>query len=324
MIRLVLAAALALTPLTASAQAAPKPARVGVLSMGGPGADVASVGLPKGMREQGYIDGRNFVFETRYAEGRPERLPALAAQLVAAKVDVIVAGGPGPLTAARRATSVVPIVTVSGSDPVAEGWAESLSHPGGNVTGLTVTFPELEQKRLELLKEAIPGLVRVAVVAALFELPKDGVEVVRDVQSAASRLGLQLQWLPVRVPADLGRAIVAARDGRAQALLTLETTFVVTHRPRLAMLAVQHGLPVMGEFTAFDTEGLMVAYGADLNDLLRRAATYVDRILKGARPGELPVERPNKLDLTVNLRVARELGISLPRAFVARADRIIE
>ena len=295
--------------------------RVGVLYMG---TEDNSVGFERGMRDLGYAPGQNVVLEYRYAEGRPDRLPALAAQLVSAKVDVILAAGPGPLAAARQATTNIPIVTVSGSDPVLEGWAKTLARPAGIVTGLSVTFPELEQKRLEIMKELLPGASRIAIVIAPLELPDGGSDVSRDINAAAKTLGLQLQSLPVRSVADLDELGDALRQRRGQAVFTVETTFVVANRKRIAEIAAQQGIPVIGEFTLFGADEVLIAYGADINDLLRRAAKHVDRILRGAQPGDLPVERPTKFDLTVNRRVARGLGITIPQSILLRADHIIE
>ena len=314
----------AVMPSTALAQDAARLPRVGVLYLTGAGVTVETTAFGLGMRELGYVPGRNVIIEWRDAGGRPDRLAALAAELVRAKVDVIVTGGPSPLAAVRAATTTIPIVTVSGSDPIVEGWARSLARPGGNVTGLSVTFPELVQKRLELLKDALPGMVRVAVVLAPGEMSGQAPLVVRQIEDAARQLALQVQVLEVREPADFERVIRQARDDRAQALLTLETSFVVANRLRLTELAARERLPVMGEFTAFGVDGVFMAYGADINDLLRRAATHVDRILKGARAGDLPIEQPSKLDLTVNLKVARALGITVPKSLLLRADRVVE
>jgi putative ABC transport system substrate-binding protein len=276
------------------------------------------------MRELGYTPGRNVVIEYRYAQGRPERLAALATQLIAAKVDAIIAGGPAPLAALRQAGGQVPIVAVSSNDPVAEGWAASLARPGGNVTGLLVTFPELSAKRLELLKEMLPGLVRVAMLLAPFELRDDGAADIRMMEEAARRVGVQLQVLPLRTPADVERGMRAAADARAQAIFTIDTTFLVVSRGLITELAARQGVPVCSEFSAFGVEGVLMTYGSDLDHLLRRAATYVDRILKGTRPGELPIERPVKIDLTVNLKVARALGLAVPQSLLLRAERVVE
>jgi len=315
------AIALGCTSPAAVSQAVPKVPRVGVLYMG---MEDNSLGFERGMRELGYAPGQNVVLEYRYAEGRPDRLPGLAAQLVSAKVDVILAAGPGPLAAARQATATIPIVTVSGSDPVQEGWAKTLARPAGMVTGLLVTFPELEQKRLEIMKEMLPGASRIAIVIAPLELPDGGSDVSRDINAAAKTLGLQLHSLPVRSVADLDGLGEALHQRRSQAVFTVETTFVVANRRRIAEIAAQQGIPVIGEFTPFGAGEVLIAYGADINDLLRRAAKHVDRILKGAQPGDLPVERPTKFDLTVNRRVARGLGITIPQSIFLRADHIIE
>jgi putative ABC transport system substrate-binding protein len=325
MIRFVLAIALVCAAPAATSQAVQKAPRVGVLYMGGPvSSEDSSVGFGRGMRELGYAAGQNVVLDYRYAEGRPERLATLAAQLVEANVDVIVAAGPGPLAAARQATTTIPIVTVAGSDPVREGWAKTLARPGGMVTGLSVTFPELEQKRLEITKVLLPSVSRIAMIFAPLELPYGGSDFSADTAAAAKGMGLQLQRLPVRSAGDLDGLAGALRQGRAEAVFTVETTFVVANRKRIAEIAAQLGIPVIGEFTIFGADEVLMAYGADLNDLLRRAATHVDRILKGARPGDLPIERPTKLELTVNRKVARELGIPIPQSVVLRADRIVE
>ena len=216
-------------------QAVSKTPRVGVLYMG---TEDKSIGFERGMRELGYAPGQNVVLEYRYAEGRPDRLLALATQLVSAKVDVILAAGPGPLAAVRQATTKIPIVTVSGSDPVLEGWAKTLARPAGIVTGLSVTFPELEQKRLEIMKELLPGASRIAIVMAPLELRDRGSDVSRDTDAAAKSLGLQLHSLPVRSIADLDEIGGALRQRRAQVVFTVETTFVATHRKRICCAAL--------------------------------------------------------------------------------------
>jgi putative ABC transport system substrate-binding protein len=324
-IRFLLASALSFAVVTAAAQTAAKMPRIGALFMGGPTpTEGTSGGFEQGMRELGYMPGRDVVIEYRYAQGRPERLAALATQLIAAKVDAIIAGGPAPLAALRQAGGQVPIVAVSSNDPVAEGWAASLARPGGNVTGLLVTFPELSAKRLELLKEMLPGLVRVAMLLAPFELRDDGAADIRMMEEAARRVGVQLQVLPLRTPADVERGMRAAADARAQAIFTIDTTFLVVSRGLITELAARQGVPVCSEFSAFGVEGVLMTYGSDLDHLLRRAATYVDRILKGTRPGELPIERPVKIDLTVNLKVARALGLAVPQSLLLRAERVVE
>jgi len=325
MIRFVLAIVLVCAASAATAQGVQKTPRVGVLYMGGPlSSEDSSLGFGRGMRELGYVAGQNVVLDYRYAEGRPEQLATLAAQLVAAHVDVILAAGPGPLAAAQQATTTIPIVTVAGSDPVRQGWAKTLARPGGMVTGLSVTMPELEQKRLEIMKLLLPGVSRIVVIVAPLELGDGGDDISSETVVAAKGMGLKLQRFPLRSAGDLDGLADALRQGRAEAVFTVETNFVVANRKRIAEIAAQAGIPVIGEFTLFGADEVLMAYGADINDLLRRAATHVDRILKGARPGDLPIERPTKLQLTVNRKVARELGIPIPRSIVLRADRIVE
>ena len=325
MIRFVLAIVLVCATSAATAQGVQKTPRVGVLYMGGPlSSEDSSIGFGRGMRELGYVAGQNVVLDYRYAEGRPEQLATLAAQLVAAHVDVILAAGPGPLAAAQQATTTIPIVTVAGSDPVRQGWAKTLARPGGMVTGLSVTMPELEQKRLEIMKLLLPGVSRIVVIVAPLELGDGGDDISSETVVAAKGMGLKLQRFPLRSAGDLDGLADALRQGRAEAVFTVETNFVVANRKRIAEIAAQLGIPMIGEFTIFGADEALMAYGADLNDLLRRAATHVDRILKGARPGDLPIERPTKLQLTVNRKVARELGIPIPRSIVLRADRIVE
>ena len=301
-------------------------ARIGVLSFGaaavGPGADPSS-GFRQGLRELGYVEGRNLAIEWRYAGGRREALVTLAAELVQRKMDVLLAGGPAPLYALRAATRDIPIVAVAGSDPVAEGWAQSLARPGGNATGFTVTYPELQPKRLQLLKTVLPSLQRVAVLSAPADLP-NRTQVRQEIEEAARSLSMQVQFFELRGAQDIKPAFDGAGRWGAQAVSAIATNLVVTERARLAALAIERRLPSASEFPLLAEAGFLLAYGADLEDLGRRCATYVDKILKGARPGELPIERPTKLQLIVNLATARSLGVTVPATFLARADRVIE
>jgi len=295
--------------------------RIGVLSFRSvpSGRDPDPIaGFGHGMRDLGYVEGRNIVLDYRYAYGRPDRLVALVSELIQLKVDVILAGGPVPLQAARKATSTIPIVAISGSNPVREGWAQSLARPGGNVTGVMVTFPELAPKQLELLKEAVPELVRVAVLVAPAELHAAGVE------AGARQLGLRLVMLEVSGPDDFERAFKAAALSRAQGLYAIATNTIVAHRSRLAALAVSYRLPSISELTLLADAGFLMSYGADLHALGRRAATYVDKILKGARPGDLPIEQPAELELVINRKTANALGMTLPQFILMRANRVIE
>lgn len=315
-----------LTSLPAQAQTSARPHRVGVLSFGAPPAPQrpdTEAAFFRTLRELGYVDGQNLVIERRFAMGRTDRLAPLAAELVQAGVDVIVTSGPAPVAAVTAATRSIPIVAVSGSDPVGDGWAQSLARPGGNVTGLTVTFPELASKRLELLKEALPQLTRVAV---LYE-PIEGQswdEGLRALDADASRLRLELQRLPVRRAEDIEPAFEAARAARAQAMLAYAVNVVFDQRNRVAELAVSQRLPTMSDFALLAYSGFLLSYGADVDDLARRAAGYVDRILKGARPAEMPVERPTRFQLAINQRTARAVGVVLPQGLLLRADLVIE
>jgi len=319
-----LAASSAFWPEFGLAQAAKSIPRVGILSnFAAPSAaapDPAESGLRQGLHELGYVEGQNILIERRYADGRPERLAAMAEELVRMKVDVILAGGQPPREAAREATRTIPIVTLSGSDPVREGWAQSLARPGGNVTGLTFTFPEIGAKRLELLKEASPRLRRVALLVDPSELV-DAKDVIGEIGAAADRLGLQIQLLEVHGAGDLGAAFELARRGRAQALLAFA---MWPHRQEVARLAANDGLLTIGESSQEVQAGFLLGYGADLDDLIRRSVMQMGKILKGTPPGELPIERPTKFTLSVNLKTAQALGITMPPALLLHADEVIE
>ncbi|MDM0079536.1 ABC transporter substrate-binding protein [Variovorax sp. J31P179] len=295
--------------------------RIGVLSFGhppsGPEPDPIT-GFRRGMRDLGHDDGRNIVLDLRYAEGRPDLLAANVAAFVRSNVDVILAGGPLPLQFARQATRTVPIVAISGSDPVREGWAQTLARPGGNVTGVQVTFLGLAAKQLEILQGAVPALERVAVMVAPAELDDPGVE------AGARALGLQLTLLEVRGPDDFERAFETAAARRAQGLYAIATNTVVAHRTRLARLAIEHRLPSISELTLLADAGFLLSYGADLEALGRRAATYVDKILKGARAGELAIELPAVFEFVVNRKTAAALGMAMPQSLWMRATRLIE
>ena len=305
------------------AQARANVPRVGILSSGtspsGTDPD-PDRGVLQGLREFGYFEGRNILIERRYADGQPDRLAAQAAELVRLKVDVILAGGPAAREAARAATGAIPIVTISGSDPVQDGWAKSLANPGGNVTGLTVTFPGLHLKGLEILKEAFPEIRRVAVLTE-FQPDKDFKE---GIEAGARRLGLQFQFLQARGPDDLDVAFGLARQGHAQALTAIATNLVVSQRSRLAALAAADRLLSISEFPLMAQAGFLMTYGADLDDLGRRSIAQMDKILKGARVGELPIERPTKFWLIVNLKTARTLGLTIPQSLLLRADEVIQ
>ena len=300
--------------------------RIGILSFDGAPSGRnpdPSRGFLIGLREHGYVEGQNILIERRYADGRADRLAVLAAELVQLKVDVILAGGPDPREAARQATSTIPIITTSGANPVREGWARSLARPGGNVTGLTVTFDELDGKRLELLKQAFPHVVRVAVLLDPVAIG-DVKAFMQAMESSARPLGLQLQVMEVRGPDDIEAAFTLARKHRVQAVYAIPTNTLVTHRSRVAALAAEDKLLSISAFAWMAQAGFLMTYGADLDDLGRRAISIMDKILKGARPGDLPIEQPTKFQLIVNVKTARGLGITIPQSLLHRADEVIE
>jgi len=321
---LAVAIVIALVPLAAAAQAQAGMARIGFLSFfpaptpAHP--DPNEAGFRQGLREGGYVEGQNIVIERRYADGNAAVLATSAAELVRLKVDAILAGGQPAREAARKATATIPIVTLSGSDPVREGWAKSLARPGGNVTGLTFTFPELAAKRLELLKQALPPLTHIAVIIDPVEVV-DATDVLRETEAGARRLGLQMQVVRIHGASDLEGAVAQARRGNAQALVPMA---MWPHRREFAELAARSRLAVMGEESHEVQAGFLIAYGADLDDLVRRSAVQVAKILKGARPGDLPIERPSKFRLSINLKTAKALGIAIPPALLARADEVIQ
>ncbi len=306
-------------PFCAGAQQARKVHRIGLLyNNRGPHLEA----FARGLHELGYIEGRNVVVERRSADGRSERLPKLAAELVRLDVDVLVAPDPPSAFAARAATKTIPIVMRSSNDPVEAGLVSNLARPGGNITGVYSLYAELTPKRLELLKEAIPGLTRVAVLRNS-GFPGSA-SVWSETQVAARALGLEVYSLDVRRAEELDGAFHAASAARAGALITLRNPLIVVNRSQLVTLAAQTRIPVMYDEREFIDAGGLIAYGANLDDLYRRAAGYVDKILKGAKPGDLPVEQPTKFELIVNMKTAKALGITIPRSILVRADKVIE
>ncbi len=280
----------------------------------------------QGLRDLGYAEGKNFLIEYRDAEGKTERFGALAADLVALKVDVIVAGwGTLAALAAQQATTTIPIVFGAVGDPVGEGLVASLSRPGGNVTGLSVNSPELASKSLELLKQAVPGMTRVALLLKPDAMPdrarKDRLELW---DAAARALGVRLQVVEARRPEDLYRAFADMTKARADALTVIATPLFDTERRRLVELATARRLPAVYTFRTYVEAGGLMSYGPDVPDLFRRAASYVDKILKGAKPGDLPVEQPTKFELAINLKTAKALGLTIPPSLLQRADQLIE
>jgi putative ABC transport system substrate-binding protein len=314
---------LAAGPLAVQAQPAAKVYRIGILAGSPPNSPEAShvwEGFFQGLRELGYVEGVNFVIEGRYYEERIERLPALAAELVRLPVDVIVAGAaPAPETA-KRATSMIPIVMANHGDPVGSGLVASFARPGENVTGLSMANVELFGKRLQLLKEALPRLSRVAVLSNPNN-PQNALEL-RAVEGAAQSLQVQVQILEARAPSEFAGVFSAATKGRADALMVLGGSMFFAERVRLAELAAKSRLPAMYVVREYAEVGGLMAYGVNLRESFRRAATYVDKILRGAKPGDLPVEQPTKFDVVVNLRTAKALGVSIPPAVLVRAETI--
>jgi putative ABC transport system substrate-binding protein len=317
-----LAGATAAWPLALRAQQAGKIYTVGSLTAGA-GAPIPGITtLGDTLRELGWIEGKNIAFERRYAENRLDRLPALAAELVDLKVDVIVAAGTLAPLAAKRATTTIPIVMTAAGDPVGSGLVPNLARPGGNVTGLSLMVPDLGGKRLELLKELLPRMSRVAVLwNAANPYPA---LVFKETERAAQTLGIEVQSLEVQEPNDFGHAFEAAERHQPDALIMVEDPLTIDFRKQIADFALTHRLPAMNGFRQFVDAGGLMAYGASLSDLLRRAAGYVDKILRGAKPSDLPVEQPTKFELVINLKTAKALGIEIPPMLLARADEVIE
>jgi putative tryptophan/tyrosine transport system substrate-binding protein len=312
-----LALGLLVAPVCSTAQQAAHIPRVGFLDPGHPGHRLA---FRQGLYALGYVEGETVIVERRSWEGRPERAPELIAELVRLKVDVLVIAGSRLVTVAKEVTTTLPIVMIAGGDPVTTGLIASFARPGGNITGLTVHHPELSGKTLELLKETLPHLSR---VAALWEARGDPAAV-RQMESAAQALGLSLQVLTVRAPDEFPRAFQAAIEGHAEALHFSESAMFDAHLPQLAAFAAQRQLPTMGQLRLSAEAGFLMSYGPDIADLFRRAATYVEKILHGAKPGDLPVERPTKFELVINLKTAQALGITVPATLLFQADEVIK
>jgi putative ABC transport system substrate-binding protein len=279
----------------------------------------------QGLRDLGYVEGRNVVIEYRSAEDKLERLPALAAELVALKVDVIVAGAPPAALAAKQATQTLPIVFAAVADAVTSGLVTSLARPGGNLTGLSFLGPELIGKRLEQLKQAVPGVSRVAVLWQPGALPeRTEKDILKEIEVAARALEVRPQFVEARGPADFDRAFSDMTKARAEALTVWSTPMFVNERRRLVDLAAKNRLLAVYPWREFVDAGGLMAYGPDLADLFRRAPTYVDRILNGAKPGDLPIEQPTKFELVINLKTAKALGLTIPPSLLQRADQVIE
>jgi putative ABC transport system substrate-binding protein len=307
-------------PFAADAQPPAKLARIGVLTVA-PSTPLAEA-FRRGLREHGYVEGQNIAIEYRYAEGRADRLPALAAELVRLKVDIIVVESNVAALAAKRATQTVPIVMGIVGDPVKAGVVDNLGRPGGNITGLTLIHPELSGKRLQLLKEAVPKIALVAVIwnpadpAATDYLP--------DTEAAARSLGLKIHAIGVRTPMEFGAAFKAVADVRPSAFFTLPGGLFLENRARILEFATKNRLPGVFPSRAYAEAGGLMSYGPNLTTTFQRAAVFVDRILKGAKPADLPIEQPTKFELVINLRTAKALGLTIPPSLLQRADQVID
>ena len=308
-----------LAPLAAPAQ--PEVVRVGFLASGSPRSAPVTVMFEQRLRELGFIEGRSLIFEFRTADGKVERLPNLAADLVHLKVDVIVATTDTAVRAAKRASKTIPIVTIATDyDPIAAGFVASFSRPGGNVTGLFLRQLELTAKRLEILKQALPWVTRVAVLWDTFS-----VDQLRAAEDPARSLGVQLQSLELRNPPyGYDSAFRTAVEGRASALLGLAFPLMYRDRDQIAALSLKHRLPAMFPFRESAEAGGLMAYGANLSVMYRSAADYVAKILRGAKPADLPIEQPTKFELIINMKTAKALGLTIPPSLLLRANQVIE
>jgi ABC-type uncharacterized transport system substrate-binding protein len=275
----------------------------------------------QGLRELGYVDGKNMVIDWKSAEGKVDRLPTLAVELVRLKADIIITGGPTSNRAAKDATSTIPVVMAYDNDPVGNGFVASLARPGGNITGLSTLAPEISGKQLELLKEIVPRLSRVAVLGT--STNPGNTQSLRETERAAEAFGIKLQFLDILSPKDIQTAFQDARKGRADAVLVLAGSILNSHRTQVVELGVKSRLPTIYPYPEYLEDGGLITYSVNFTDLFRRAATYVDKILKGARPADLPVEQPTKFELVINLKTAKQIGLTIPPNVLARADRVI-
>jgi putative ABC transport system substrate-binding protein len=307
---------------SAQAQQPTRIPRIGYLSTVSFSVNAARIdALRQGLRELGYVEGKNIVIEWRSAEGKLDRLPSLAAELVRLKVDVIVAAAPPPTRAAKTATATIPIVMAFADDPVGSGFVSSLARPGGNVTGLSSLAPEISGKQLELLKEIVPELARVAVLGTS-TVPQYGL-VVKEIELAAKASGVKVQYLDVLNEKGIESAFRAANTEHAGAVVVLGSPILNSQRTRIVELATKSRLPATYSRPEYVEVGGLMTYGVKITELFRRAASYVDRILKGSKPAELPIEQPTKFELVINLKTAKQIGLTIPPNVLARADRVI-
>jgi putative ABC transport system substrate-binding protein len=306
----------------ADAQQAVKIPRIGILMGGSSAPGPREEAFRKGLSELGYVEGKNIIIEWRFAEGQEDRLATHAAELVRLKVDIIVTDGTRVTRAAKNATRTIPIVMASDADPIASGYVASLARPGGNITGLTNNNPDLSGKRLEVLKESIPGISRVGIIWNP-EVPTS-VTAFKDAQIAAQPLRLQLQSLEMRGPDDYESVFQAAAKERTKALTVLSDSLMFANRSRILELASKHKIPTMHTQSGWVEAGGLMSYGTYFPDLWSRAAVYVDKILKGTKPADLPVEQPTKFELVINLKTANQIGLTIPQSVLYRADKVIK
>ena len=307
-------------PLAADAQPAGKVARLGVLLFSTPAADPFLPACLAGLRDLGYVEGRNVVLEYRYAEGQPARVGELALQIASLKPDVIVVLGGDMVPFVKNATATIPVVMVTSVDPVEAGVVGSFARPGGNLTGVAFVSSETAGKRLQILKEAVPSLTRVAVLWT----PDHPDGEYRNTEATARRLGIHIQSLEVRRPGDFDGAFQAAMRERAEALVVASSRFMNANRSRVEEFAGKQRIPLVTSWGPWARAGSLMSYGPDLDTLVRRAATHVDKILKGAKPADLPVEQPTKFELVINMKTAKALGLTIPPSLLLRADQVIE
>ena len=305
-----------------SAQQPTKIPRIGYLNASSASSASSRIeAFRRGLRELGYVEGKNIVVEYRYAEGNPDRLRQLTAELVQLKVDILVSGGPTVTRLAKEATSTIPIVMGFDDDPVGSGFVASLARPGGNITGLSTLAPEISGKQLEILKEIVPRLSRVAVLGSS---TRSGTSLsLKEMELAGGAFKVQIQYLDIQDPKDIETAFTAATRGRADAVVVLGSPVLNLRRTEITDLAVKRQLPGVYAQPEFMDAGGLIYYGASFTDIFRRAASYVDKILKGAKPADLPVEQPKKFEFIVNLKAAKQIGLTIPPNVLARADRVI-
>ena len=318
---LALGAMLSALSFSVEAQQSKKVPRIGFQSAASPSAIAARTeAFRQGLRELGYVEGKNIVIEWRYAEGKLDRLDEFAAEFVRLKVDVIVTAAPSSTRAVKKATATIPIVMAWDNDPVANGFIASLARPGANITGLSSLSPEITGKQLEILKETVPNLTRVAVLRTS---KLSSVENLREAELAAGAWKVKLQYLDVQGPQDIETAFREARKGRVGAVLVLASPILESHRTQVADLAVKNRLPTMFWASENVEAGGLMSYGANVVDMYRRAATYVDKILKGRTPDDLPVEQPMRFEFVVNLKTAKQIGVTIPPNVLVRANKVI-